>query len=137
MKTTPLFQPLRLRRRGAQLVVANEQPSYESKVLTALARAFYWQSLLDAGLVASSEDIAALEGVHRSDINKQLRLTLLAPDIVALLLKGKQPRSLMREWFQRNAVPPLWEEQRQILKRMRDETPSCRPRASAPGNDTA
>jgi hypothetical protein len=45
-------------------------------------RAFYWQHLLDDGVVASGTDIAKREGLHPSTVNELLRLTLLEPALV-------------------------------------------------------
>lgn len=52
-------------------------------MLVALARAFYWQQLLDDGVVASGTEIAQREGLHHSTVNELLRLTLLEPAIFA------------------------------------------------------
>ena len=80
-----------------------------------LGRAFYWQSLLDTGAMASGSAIARAEGLDPSTVNELLRLTLLAPDIVAQLMAGRQPRRLTLMWFQRNPLPVDWPAQRDII----------------------
>jgi hypothetical protein len=76
-----------------------------------LARAHYWQRLLDAGEVRSGSEIAQLEELDPSTVNELLRLTLLDPSLVMDILEGKQPQEVSMLWFTRNAIPDLWQEQ--------------------------
>jgi hypothetical protein len=76
-----------------------------------LARAHYWQRLLDAGEVRSGSEIAQLEELDPSTVNELLRLTLLDPSLVIDILEGKQPQQISMVWFTRNALPDLWHEQ--------------------------
>ena len=78
------------------------------RVATVLGRAFYWQSLLETGAMASGSAIARAEGLDPSTVNELLRLTLLAPDIIEQLMAGRQPRRLTLMWFQRNPLPVDW-----------------------------
>jgi len=76
-----------------------------------LARAHYWQRLLDAGEVSSGSEIAKLEGLDPSTVNELLRLTLLDPSLVMDILEGRVPQEVSMMWFTRNALPDLWHEQ--------------------------
>ena len=76
-----------------------------------LARAHYWQRLLDAGEVRSGSEIAQLEGLDPSTVNELLRLTLLDPSLVMDILQGRPPQEVSMVWFTRNALPDLWHEQ--------------------------
>ena len=76
-----------------------------------LARAHYWQRLLDAGEVRSGSEIAQLEELDPSTVNELLRLTLLDPSLVMDILEGKQPQQVSMMWLTRNALPDLWHEQ--------------------------
>lgn len=76
-----------------------------------LARAHYWQRLLDAGEVRSGSEIAQLEGLDPSTVNELLRLTLLDPSLVMDILEGKQTQQISMMWFTRNALSDLWNEQ--------------------------
>ena len=78
----------------------------------ALARAFYWQHLLNEGA-----DIAKCEGLHHSTVNELLRLTLLDPAIIQRILAGQRPRCMSLLWFQRNPLPLDWMEQRELVAR--------------------
>lgn len=116
------FVPLTLRRRGVQLVTDEHNANaHNVTLLEGLARAFYWQHLIDTGAMKSGSDIARAEKLHHSVVNELLRLTLLAPDIIELLIAGRQPRRMNLIWFQRNPLPIEWEAQRQIVKCFEEE----------------
>jgi hypothetical protein len=119
------FIPLQIRKRGVREVVirpdgesasATARGQFDSPMLVALARAFYWQQLLDDGVVASGTDIAQREGLHHSTVNELLRLTLLKPAIIQAILAGKQPRCMSLIWFQRNPLPLDWIAQRRVVE---------------------
>ncbi|MEY4756119.1 MAG: hypothetical protein RJA34_1017 [Pseudomonadota bacterium] len=76
-----------------------------------LARAHYWQRLLDEGEVRSGSEIAQVEGLDPSTVNELLRLTLLDPALVMDILEGKQSQQVSMMWFTRNALPDFWHEQ--------------------------
>ena len=118
------FIPLQIRKRGVRKVVirpdgesssSTTRGQFDSPMLVALARAFYWQQLLDEGVVASGTDIAQREGLHHSTVNELLRLTLLEPAIIQAILAGQQPRCMSLIWFQRNPLPLDWIAQRQVV----------------------
>ena len=77
----------------------------DQRLLVALTRAFYWQQLLDDGVVGSGSEIAQRERLHHSTVNELLRLTLLEPAIIQSILAGQQPRCMSLLWFQRNPLP--------------------------------
>lgn len=119
------FVPLTLRRRGVQRVMqapTEVRETYDSTLIEGIARAFHWQRLLDSGVMTSGSDIARAEGLHHSTVNELLRLTLLAPDIIELLLAGRQPRRMTLMWFQRHPLPVDWQAQRQIVARFEEES---------------
>ena len=117
--------PLKIRRRGVSKVIVRPDGQVETAgkaaiqhdqpLLVALTRAFYWQQLLDDGVVASGSDIARQEGLHHSTVNELLRLTLLEPAIIQAILAGEQPRCMSLLWFQRNPLPTDWMAQREVL----------------------
>lgn len=119
------FIPLKIKKRGVRKVVirpsgedagATGGARHDSPMLVALARAFYWQQLLDDGVAASGAEIAKREGLHHSTVNELLRLTLLEPAIIQAILAGKQPRCMSLLWFQRNPLPLDWIEQRRVVE---------------------
>ena len=62
----------------------------------------------------SAGEIAEAEGVTRSFVNRMMRLTLLAPDIVEAILEGRQPKGMQLEELTR-AMPSGWVEQRESV----------------------
>jgi hypothetical protein len=70
--------------------------------------------LLQEGKYRSAAEIAAAEGVTRSFVNRLLRLTLLAPEIVETILEGRQPKAMKLEELV-DAIPSEWENQRSAL----------------------
>ena len=119
------FIPLKIRKRGASKVVVRPDGQLDAPgkvttqidqpLLVALTRAFYWQQLLDDGMVGSGSEIAQREGLHHSTVNELLRLTLLEPAIIQSILSGQQPRCMSLLWFQRNLLPTDWVAQRDVV----------------------
>ena len=119
------FIPLKIRKRGGSKVVVRPNGQVEAAgkaatlidqpLLVALTRAFYWQQLLDEGVVGSGSEIAQREGLHHSTVNELLRLTLLEPAIIQSILAGQQPRCMSLLWFQRNPLPTDWVAQQEVV----------------------
>ena len=114
------FVPLESGKRGQRCKGANSH-SHDVTLLEGLGRAFYWQKLLDSGVMQSGSAISRAEKLHPSVVNELFHLTLLAPDIVGQFLAGRQPRRLNLMWFQRNPLPVDWKEQRQLMQRFEEE----------------
>lgn len=119
------FIPLKIRKRGGSKVVVRPDgqvnapdkvaSQIDQPLLVALTRAFYWQQLLDDGVVGSGSEIAQREGLHHSTVNEMLRLTLLEPAIIQSIVAGQQPRCMSLLWFQRNPLPTDWVAQRELV----------------------
>lgn len=116
------FVPLVFRRRGVQRVASDDRHVHDVTLLDGLARAFYWQQLLDTGVMTSGSAIARAEKLHHSVVNELLRLTLLAPDIIERMMAGRQPRRLTLMWFQRNRLPVDWKAQRGLMASFEGDT---------------
>lgn len=119
--TVRVFIPLRTNRKkavkhvidntGAKAADLTERAAASAQLVEAIARAFYWQRLLDSGQVKSGSEIARLEKLHPSTVNELLRMTLLDPSHVEDILEGSHPSDLSMLWFTRNPVPVLWANQ--------------------------
>ena len=70
------------------------KPRPDETLMRALARAHRWKRMLEEGKYRSAGELAEAEGVTRSFVNRLLRLTLLAPDIVEAILDGQQPKGM-------------------------------------------
>ena len=80
----------------------------------ALGLAHYWQRLLDEGKFRSISVIAAAEGIDVTQGRRMLRLTLLAPAVVANLLAN--PDVVVNlESVLRRVMPLDWQEQGAVL----------------------
>jgi len=137
------FIPLKICKRGASKVMVRTDGAVESPgkvaslidqpLLVALTRAFYWQQLLDDGVVGSGSEIAQREGLHHSTVNELLRLTLLEPAIIQSILAGQQPRCMGLQWFH-SAIrcrPTGWHSgrwSRGLMPEIRPSRSGCAPR---------
>ena len=113
------FVPLNLKRRAGRLITDTGAPAHDVNILNVVGRGFFWQDLLDTGVYASGSDIAKVEGVTPSTVNRLVRMGLLAPDLIEELMAGKQPRQLTAHWLIRNRIPSSWSEQRALFERFR------------------
>jgi hypothetical protein len=76
--------------------------------------------MLEDGKYRSAGEIADAEGITRSFVNRLLRLTLLAPDIVEAIVEGRQPKGMQLQELMRT-VPSAWQSQRQGLARREED----------------
>jgi hypothetical protein len=113
------FVPLNLKRRAGRLITNTGAPAHDVNILNVVARGFFWQDLLDTGVYASGSDIAKVEGVTPSTVNRLVRMGLLAPDLIEELMAGAQPRGLTAHWLIRNRIPSLWSDQRELFEQFR------------------
>ncbi len=109
------FVPLTFQQHGMQRVAVSDRPAHDVPLLEALGRALHWQQFLDKGRYGSIAALAAAEGLHKTTVRVVVKLSLLAPDLVALILAGRQPPGLTLHWLQRNAIPSAWPAQRELL----------------------
>ncbi len=114
------FIPLTVQRHGVQRVAVGDQPAYDVPLLEALGRALYWQQFLDAGCYGSIAELAAAEGLHKTTVRVVVKLCRLAPDLIALIVAGRQPPSLTLHWLQRHTIPVGWTKQRELFARFRE-----------------
>jgi len=116
--------PLRMKRRaGRKQVIApggvdgtsrNQMRTNQNLALT-IARAHRWQQLLESGRYATIGELARDVGVDNSYLARLLRLTLLAPDLIASILDGTEPNGLSLAKLYR--MPVEWEEQKRAVVR--------------------
>jgi hypothetical protein len=114
------FIPVRIKRHGGRKVVipaasGDKMPEHDAPILTALAKAFHWQRLIDEGIVSSGSDIARREGLHQTTVNELLRLALLSPTLVRSILDGHQPNTLSLIWLKNNLLLTGWDEQHALF----------------------
>ena len=124
--------PMQLKKRGGrkEIIVPEGLPGTppsrsptQEPLITALARAFHWQELIDSGRYTSVTELAEALGVDRSYVSRIMRLALLAPDIVEAIVEGREPSELSLERLVMG-MPVLWGEQREVLGFPADRWPS-------------
>jgi hypothetical protein len=99
-RTLTIQVPMTFKTRGGRKLVISPDgvPSWtaprariDNTMVKALARAFRWRRLLEHGAYATIEEVAAVENINTSYVSRVLRLTLLAPDIIEMIVDGRQP----------------------------------------------
>jgi hypothetical protein len=103
-RTITVRVPISIRRRGGRKLVlapdgtrvtaAPVSRHIDNAMVKAIARAFRWREMLENGTHATIAEIAAAEKINESYVSRVLRLTLLAPDIVEVILDGRQPAEM-------------------------------------------
>jgi len=94
--------PLAIRHRPGRKTIVTPMTDGVTPVTTradpalvkALARAFRYQRMLDEGRYASISEMAEAERIERGYLGSLLRLTLLAPDLVANAIDGRHMPSV-------------------------------------------
>jgi hypothetical protein len=110
---------MRLARRGGRKLIltpdrlapARQQQLPDDTMVKALLRAHRWRRKIESGEAASITEVAEQEGVTGPYVFRLLRLTCLAPDIVAAILDGRQPKGAALADLVRD-VPLDWTGQR-------------------------
>ncbi len=88
------------------------RPRIDGTLVKALARALRWRKLLESGRYTTVDELAAAERINTSYVSRVLRLTLLAPDIVEMILDGRQPPEMTLAVLMRPFAVG-WERQRE------------------------
>lgn len=114
--------PLTVRKRGGRKQVVSPdgagwgqpRPRIDNTMVKAIARAHRWKRLMESGRFASVTELAVAENINQSYLCRVLRLTLLAPDIVEMILDGRQPAALQMDALLK-PMPLEWAAQRAAL----------------------
>ena len=119
VETLTIRIPIRLQRRGGRKLIMTpegvaaptQKPSPDETLVKALVRAHRWRRRIESGQAKSVTDLAEQEGVTVAYVCRLLPLTCLAPDIVEMILDGRQPKGLrLAEML--GSGPLHWGEQR-------------------------
>jgi len=117
-RTMAVRVPMTATRRGGRKVIlapdGAAMPERHGKpdgaLVKALARAFRWRKLIETGVRGTIAELAAAEKVNPSYVSRVLRLTLLAPGLVAAILEGR-PSSGMNLATMMRGLPLVWSAQ--------------------------
>lgn len=120
--TFTIHIPVQFKRRGGRkLILAPDgvtspvapKPAVDGTMLKLLVKAHRWRRRIESGKAKSVTDLAAQEKVTDAYVQRVLLLTCLAPDIIATILDGRQPRGLSANLMLKD-VPAGWQEQRRL-----------------------
>jgi len=121
-RTLTVRVALTVRKRGGRKQVVmpdgacwgQPRPRVDNTMVKALARAFRWRKLLEAGVFGTVEEIAKAEKINASYVSRLLRMTLLAPEIVEMILNGQLPLEITLATLIK-PFPLSWAAQRQTV----------------------
>ena len=122
MLTVRVLLTVRRQRGGRKLMIAPSSTTSrgssaaDTTLVKALARAFRWRRMMEAGRFATIDELAAAEKINSSYVSRLLRLTLLAPDIVAAILDGQRAEGVTFPGLM-EPFPVEWVDQRVALGR--------------------
>ena len=117
MLTVRVPLAVRKQRGGRKLMIApvsttsRSSSAADTTLVKALARAFRWRRMMEAGRYGTIDELAAAEKINSSYVSRLLRLTLLAPDIVEAILDGRQPEGMTLPGLM-EPFPVEWERQK-------------------------
>jgi hypothetical protein len=100
MLTVRVPLAVRTQRGGRKLMIApvsttnRGASAADTTLVKAVARAFRWRRMMEAGRYGTIDELASAEKINSSYVSRVLRLTLLAPDIVEAILDGRQPEGM-------------------------------------------
>jgi hypothetical protein len=123
-RTVTVRVPISIRKRGGRklvlapagtvLTTAPVHRRVDNAVVKAVARAFRWRQMLESGEYSTIREIAVAEKINETYVGRVLRLTLLAPEIVEMILIGQQPAGLQLGALMKR-IPVEWQVQREAL----------------------
>jgi hypothetical protein len=140
-RTMTIQVPMTFKTRGGRKLVISPDgvPSWaephtriDNTMVKALARAFRWRKLMETAVYITIEEIAAAEKINTSYVSRVLRLALLAPEIIEMIIDGRQPTDLTMAMLMK-PFPPEWKEQIRLFGTS-GQSSSLQGRRYAPGS---
>ncbi len=122
-RTLTIQVPMTFKTRGGRKLVISPDgvPSWaeprtriDNTMIKALARAFRWRKFLETGVFSTIEEIAVAEKINTSYVSRILRLTLLSPEIIEMILDGRQVAELTLAKLSK-PFPAGWKDQAQLF----------------------
>ncbi|WP_324754064.1 hypothetical protein [Roseovarius sp. Pro17] len=118
-ETVTVHIPFRIVKRGGRKEMylpdgASSQRKMDNTLVKALARAFRWKRMLEAGEFTTIAELAEREDIAPSYMTRVLRLTLLAPEIVEVILDGRQDAQLVLAGLL-EPFPAMWARQLELF----------------------
>jgi len=110
-----ITRPFQMRKRGVEtkLVIGDKSPELDDALIRNIAKAHHWLAMIKSG--KTFNEIAAIEITSKRRIQQVIEWALLAPDIVRMIVEGRQPVGLTSNWLLRHSLPVDWNDQRQLI----------------------
>jgi hypothetical protein len=113
--------PIRLKhRQGATLIAAEgsaqpSSPRLDRTLVRAVSLARDWRRRLEAGEATSIGELAHRLGLCRRHAGRIAPLGYLAPDLVSMILEGRQPPAMNLHALTKATLPLAWTDQRRLV----------------------
>lgn len=112
--------PFQTKRRGVEtkIIIGGREDNREPDrdLIELITKSDKWFGKIASGEISTVREIARDEGMDEGDVSRFLPLAFLAPDIIEVILSGKQPIELTSEKLKRlRQLPVSWKEQRKLL----------------------
>ena len=117
-----LTAPVAFRRRGVEMrlvlpgvATRNERSRCDPTLIKAIARGRAWFEELAAGRARSLRELAERDGITRRYVRRLVDLAFLSPELVEVILQGRQPVELTATRLTELDLPLDWTDQRSLL----------------------
>ena len=117
-----LTTPVAFRRRGVEMrlvlpgvAIQNDRARCDPTLIKAIARGRAWFAELAAGRARSLRELAERDGITRRYIRRLVDLAFLSPELVEVILHGRQPVELTATRLTELDLPLDWTDQRSLL----------------------
>jgi len=112
--------PIMLKQRSSATIIEapnTSQPAgrMDRALVRAIALASTWADRLASGEATALSTMAKSEGYCDRYAGKLLPLAWLAPDLIEVILEGRQPRTLSLGALIKHPIPLSWDEQRKLI----------------------
>jgi hypothetical protein len=94
---------------------STDRPASNKALLKAIARAWCWREALIQGRFETVADLAQESGFTERYVREMIQIAFLAPDILAAIVAGRQPRRLELQALRGDMLPLSWAAQRERL----------------------
>jgi hypothetical protein len=117
-----LTTPVAFRRRGVEMRLVlpavasqNDRSKCDPTLIKAIARGRAWFEELAAGRARSLRELAERDGITRRYVRRLVDLAFLSPELVEVILHGRQPVELTATRLTELDLPLDWTDQRSLL----------------------
>ena len=97
-----------------RIVTPDSETSFTDPMITNIARAFRWQTLIDEGKFSNVHELARAIGKDDGYVSRITRLTLLSPEIIHAIIAGTLEKDIGIEQL-KQAMPLMWDDQKKMF----------------------